>query len=346
MSAHGFRVAIVGAATLRGKEVADALGESVFAGSEIALLDEVSAIGQLESVGDEVSFVKAVEPDSFDRQDFVFFAGAREQTEKLWRDAQSAGATVIDLSQALDGENVITMFPWQEQPAQARLDTSGVLIAHPVAQILALLAERTAALAAVEFLSANVLEPASQQDRAGMDELHQQTVKLLSFQPLPTEIYNAQLAFNIMTGSTGEARFDLQAAEEMVLRQYAIGGDLLAPLLLQIAQAPVFHAYVIAVHIRMAQQQTLAAMQAAIEGPHLEFVPDADPPEWPSNLSASGQSEILIKLRSADGRSDRPHSTSRDFRLWIAADNLRISAITAVEAAARMRHLRPRGEVQ
>ena len=31
-----------------------------------------------------------------------------------------------------------------------------------------------------------------------MDELHQQTVNLLSFQPLPKDVYDAQVAFNML----------------------------------------------------------------------------------------------------------------------------------------------------
>lgn len=337
MAGNGFRIAIAGAATLRGKELADAIGESVFAGSDVALLDNDMAIGQLESVGDEVSFVKALDSDAFERKDFVFFAGSRQQTEKFWRDAQKAGATVVDMSQALESDEAITMFPWQESPRQARLDTPAIEVAHPVAQILVLIAERAAALGAIEFLSATVLEPASEQDRGGMDELHQQTVKLLSFQPLPKEVYDAQVAFNVLTSSSMDAKADLLSIEQTIFSQYA-GVGTLAPLLLQIAQAPVFHGYLLALHIRMAESHMLSALRAALEGPHVEFVTD----EWPSNLGISGQSELLVKIRAAT----QDAASGRDFRLWIAADNLRLAALTAVQAAAGMRHLRPRGEVQ
>ena len=338
MTNNGFRIAVVGAATLRGKELSEAIAESVFGAGDISLLDDDAAIGQLEPVGDEVSFIKAIDAEAFDKQDFVFFAGSREQTEKFWRDAQTAGATVIDLSQALQGEQGMTMFPWQETPAEARLDTQVIEIAHPVAQVLAMVAERAAALGAVEFLSATVMEPASEQDRNGMDELHQQTVKLLSFQPLPKDVYDAQVAFNLLTSSSAQTRLDLQSVEQLIMRQYAGLGVMLAPLLLQIAQTPVFHGYVVAMHLRMTETQTLAAVQAALDGPHVEFVVD----EWPSNLSVSGQSELLMKVRV--GSQDA--TSGRDFRLWVAADNLRMAALTAVDAAAGMRHLRPRGEVQ
>jgi aspartate-semialdehyde dehydrogenase len=172
-----------------------------------------------------------------------------------------------------------------------------VAVAHPVAQMLALVAQRAAALGPVEFLSATVLEPASEEDRIGMDELHQQTVKLLSFQPLPKAIYDAQAAFNVLTATGAEAKTDLARTERLILAQYA-GSGVLAPLLLQIAQAPVFHGYVVAAHLRMAAPQALASVVAALEGPHVEMAEE----EWPSNLAISGQSDLLMKVRA--GTSD------------------------------------------
>ena len=53
-------------------------------------------------------------------------------------------------------------------------------------------------------VAATVMEPASEYGRAAMDELHQQTVNLLSFQTLPREQYDAQVSFNLLP-ELGEA---------------------------------------------------------------------------------------------------------------------------------------------
>ena len=47
-------------------------------------------------------------------------------------------------------------------------------------------------------MTASVFQPASEQGQKGMDELHEQTVNLLSFQQLPKNIYDAQVAFNLV----------------------------------------------------------------------------------------------------------------------------------------------------
>jgi hypothetical protein len=70
-----YRIAIVGAASIRGKQLNEALSESSFAASEFVLMDDQQALGQLEAVGDEITFIQPITADSFERIDFTFFSG-------------------------------------------------------------------------------------------------------------------------------------------------------------------------------------------------------------------------------------------------------------------------------
>ena len=72
------------------------------------------------------------------------------------------------------------------------------MVAHPAATVLALLALRAQKFAKVERIIATVLEPASEYGQKGMDELHEQTVNLLSFQNLPKNVFDVQVAFNMV----------------------------------------------------------------------------------------------------------------------------------------------------
>jgi len=81
---------------------------------------------------------------------------------------------------------VLVRAPWLgSEAATVDLFTPAVVPAHPAALVLALLLERLQQVAPVRFAAATVLEPASEFGRAAMDELHQQTVSLLSFQNMP-----------------------------------------------------------------------------------------------------------------------------------------------------------------
>ncbi len=53
-----------------------------------------------------------------------------------------------------------------------------------------------------------------------MDELHQQTVNLLSFQPLPKDIFDTQVAFNMVGRYGQKSQLSLDALEARVRRHY------------------------------------------------------------------------------------------------------------------------------
>ena len=57
-----------------------------------------------------------------------------------------------------------------------------MVVAHPAAVVLALLALRGEKAGKIQRMVATVFEPASEHGQKGMDELHEQTVNLLSFQ--------------------------------------------------------------------------------------------------------------------------------------------------------------------
>src|SRR5437016_6020598 len=86
-----YKVAIVGASSLKGKEVAEVLEQRHFPASDITLLDDESSQGQLESVGDEATFIQNVTRTSFDRTDIVFFTADAVFTRKHWAAAKAAG---------------------------------------------------------------------------------------------------------------------------------------------------------------------------------------------------------------------------------------------------------------
>src|SRR6202043_3328538 len=99
-----YRVAIVGAATLKGKEVAEMLNERNFPAADIRLLDDDEAIGQLEATGDEMNFIQSLRTEQFTQVDFTFFAADAQSTRGSWKRARDAGSAIIDLSGALEKE--------------------------------------------------------------------------------------------------------------------------------------------------------------------------------------------------------------------------------------------------
>jgi aspartate-semialdehyde dehydrogenase len=340
-----YKIAIAGASTLVGRELKEALSESPLAASTIVLLDENDALGQLDQVGDEVTFVQAIAPDAFERIDFTFFCGGEDLTRKHWREALRAGSTVLDLSGALDQETgVLVRAPWLgSEVATVDLFTPAVVPAHPAALALALLLDRLQQAAPVQFAAATLLQPASELGRAALDELHQQTVSLLSFQGLPRELYDAQVAYNLLSGLGENAKISLNAVEARIRRHYdALSQGRWPALALQVVQAPVFHGHTFSIAIELERPVDIAAIEEALSGDHVDLV--LEDTDSPSNLAATGQNDVLVRLRPEQG--ERNSSQTSRLWLWAASDNLRLNAQNAVECALDLRRLRPAGTVQ
>jgi aspartate-semialdehyde dehydrogenase len=359
-----FTVALVGAVALKGKEVRDALGERSFPAVDIKLLDEDDALGQLDQVNDEPAFIQAVLPEHLEGVDFAFLTADEAFINKVWASVRDSGSEIIDLSYALENNTDVALrAPWVEKEFETEaerelqkkakknkaepkpdhapryaLQSAPVVIAHPAAVVLALLLGRLQTAAPLRLASAVIGQPASEYGRRGMDELHDQTVNLLSFQQMPTATFGTQAAFNIFSQSIDTAHPSLAETEARILRHFrAIAGKLVAEPAVLLVQAPVFHGYAIAIFVQTAAASTAEALESALAGPHVTVA--GGPDDFPSNVNIAGSSEIVVSLRP-DGAG------GNGFWLFAACDNLRVSAIQAVECAEEMVHTRPRGQLQ
>jgi aspartate-semialdehyde dehydrogenase len=338
-----YRAAIVGAASLKGKEVAEMLNERNFPAVDIRLLDDDESLGQLEAMGDEISFIQSVRAEQFENVDFTFFASDAECTRKNWKRARDAGSAIIDLSSALETEPGVSVRSlWVEHErgliAPVELQPGPVVTAHPAAVMLALLLLRARKAGTIRRVAATVFEPASEHGQRGMDELHQQTVNLLSFQPLPKDVFDAQVAFNLVARYGQNAKRTLDSVEARILRHYQkIAGEDTPKPSIFLLQAPVFHGYAASIFVEMESAVDVAAVTQAVSGEHVT-IPGMEE-DAPGNVSAAGQSNIGV---SVNADPTQPNGVW----LWAAEDNLRIAALSAVECAESMTATRTTGKIQ
>jgi aspartate-semialdehyde dehydrogenase len=340
-----YKIAIAGASSLLGKELKDAISDSPLAAANFVLLDEEDAQGQLDQVGDEMTFIQAIAADAFDHTDFTFFCGSEDLTRRHWQQARAAGSTVIDLSGALDQEKgVLIRAPWlAEETTGVDLLTPAVVPSHPAAVALALLMTRLQNVSPVRFAAATVMAPASEFGRAAMDELHQQTVSLLSFQTMPKAVYDAQAAYNLLSGMGESSTVNLGILEMRIRRHYqSLTGGRGPAVAVQVIHAPVFHGHTFLIAVELERPVERLALEDALGSEHLDLV--LEDTDSPSNLAATGQSDVLVRLRPEAGLRN-PTLVSKLW-LWAASDNLRIHAQNAVACALDLRRSRPQGSVQ
>ena len=305
----------------------------------------------MTSLGDEAVVIQPISAEAFAGLDAVFFAGEASTVMQFWKAAYLSGAAVVDLTGALEGQpHVLVRSPLVElstashaEPSAAGSKPDGMTLAeisaHPVSVLLALVEVRLGPLGFSRMV-ATVLQPASEMGNEGVDEMHQQTVSLLSFKPLQREVYDAQVAFNLVASLGEGARMDLARTTEKVQRHIGLlagrhigllaGEEAVRSTRLQMLQAPVFHGYTASVWVEMSQRLSAETIRGAL-------VKDGQMVEEDSagNQMAVGRGEVLFRLGSEQA------SETDSFWLWIAADNLRLAARNAVACALELIEQKP-----
>lgn len=336
MSRTAYRIAVVGAATLLGKEIGDEIAESPLASATTILLDNEDESGTLEAIGDEASFIQPLDAAALENLDVAIFANA-DMLREYGNTARQFGAAVVDAT-GTDAK-AIPRSPLVGDAAPLDLETSAVRVAHPAATMLATVLMGASKAGKLRFAAATVLQPASEGGRAAVDELQQQTVSLLSFQPVPKDQFDAQSAFNLLP-ALGEAAPRSLADTQVRIQRDLLGllGERVPAPLLQLIQAPVFHGFTISLFVDFTEPVAVEALSRALASEHVDLAGEES--DSPSNLSSAGQGQLLVQLQPAD--EGKPNS----FGLWMAADNLKLTARTAVACALELTRMRPLGKVQ
>jgi aspartate-semialdehyde dehydrogenase len=294
-------------------------------------------------VQDEISFIQPAGRDQFDNVDFTFFTSDVKFTNRAMNQAREAGIAIVDLSYSVEDEPGVPLSsPWIErelgEPAKLTLASNVLAAAHPAATALGLLMIRARKAGTITRIAATVFEPVSELGRRGMDELHEQTVNLLSFQQMPTKIFDTQVAFNMLGRYGPEAESALETVERRIVSHLRklLGEHLPVPALM-LVQAPVFHTHTFSIYVELEQSISAGDFSRALAGEHV--IVARSPEDSPSNVNVAGKDEILVAVR-------RDPSRENGFWLWAAVDNLRLAALTAVDCATSLAAVRPHGKVQ
>jgi aspartate-semialdehyde dehydrogenase len=330
------RVAIVGASSLRGKEVKLVLEERHFPASNIILLDEPVLAGTLTEAGGEPTFIRALDEDSFERARFAFFAGSAQDAERNWQAAQRSGARVIDMTGAIAATgNAATWIPSLEPVLPRRVPAgngSGKLTAYsspaPGVVITCALAAGHARFSPLRVV-VMLFPPVSERDQAGVDELESQTTNLLSFRPIEQSVFDAQVAFNLLAGYGEECKpalKDLRAAIARDAASYLTGRASIPAI--QLVQAPVFYGYAFAAYAEFSSPRTPGQLESAFRNLGMKVAGPDD--GAPSNVSVAGEGEIQI------ARIESDPSVANGVWIWGAVDNLRLAATNAVQIAEEL----------
>jgi aspartate-semialdehyde dehydrogenase len=256
----------------------------------------------------------------------AFLAGSPASSRRALKVNPEGGPRLIDLAGGLEEQPEARLRAPSADPAPQHSDSRIQVIAHPAAIALAMFFGRVSKAATIRRSVVHVFEPASERGQRGLDELQQQVVGVLSFQKLKTDVFDTQLAFNMLARYGEEALEPLESIEQRVEKH-------LASLLtawpgipmpsLRVIQAPVFHGHSISAWVEFEENPGADALTKALADSGLDVRTD----EPPSNVGMAGQSGLSVGAIAVD------HNQPRASWFWLASDNLRLAAENAVAVA-------------
>ncbi len=321
-------IALVGSETLLGRELRDLLAQGSF-GADVRLVagaDESS--GVLAEHAGEAAILNKLDILAMTDVVTVILAGNVESSKLALELAP--GKPVIDLTHAAE-ENPRSRLraPMVELPG-FQVDPDAIhSIAHPAAIALAILFQRLTRQHKLERWIVHVFEPASERGTAGIEELQQQAVSLLSFKPMPKKVFDTQLSFNMLAAFGDEAPVPLDEVETRIERHLATlmqNADRSPMPSLKLIQAPVFHGYSFSLWLEFAgDAPDRQALEALLQSENVSVHDEQLEP--PNNVGVAGQDGIAI------GAISRDRNNARAVWVWMAADNLRLAGQNAMLVA-------------
>jgi aspartate-semialdehyde dehydrogenase len=287
-------------------------------------VDSGAAAGAQLPLGNREITVDALESFDFSSVQLAFFTAGAATAAAYAARAAAAGCIVIDTSSQFRGDAAVPLvIPELNAAAMSAVRGGGIVACPGAAGIaLALVLKPLHDAAGVQRVNVFSGRPVSEDGRAAVEELAQQTRALLNFQDLPRNLYPKQIAFNLLPVAAGA---EDEAAAERELRRL-LGNPALAVNLSAI-HVPVFYGYSLAVNLETRDKLTVEQVRALLgAAPGLELPDEAAEGVPTAVTEASGQDAVFV------GRISEDRSHAHGLRLWITMDNLRKgSALNAVQ---------------
>ena len=329
------RIAIVGASSLLGKELKQFIEDENFSVADIALIDTSLPAGTLSEAAGEPTFFKPLAGESFEGVRFVFFCSSSQEVKSNWKLAAAAGATIIDLTGVLEESGAAPWIPdldtllappeaGSERPHHPGVYSSPTPPVMIACRLAAALGKFSPSRLVILFFP-----PASEHEQPGIDELEKQTADLLLLRPISQAVFDAQVAFNLLSSYGDASRPAICEMRKEISKRVAayLCGRVSAPAV-QLIQAPVFYGYAFAAYADLPGSVDVAAIDAALSAAGVHVIGKGD--LKPTNVSVAGEARIHIAPVEHDP------DVSSGVWLWGAADNLRLAAANALRIAEEL----------
>ncbi len=327
----GYNIAVVGATGAVGREMFNILAERQFP------CDTVHAVASNRSRGKEVSFgdstlkVAVLEEFDFSAVDIALFSAGGDTAREYAPKAAAAGAVVIDNSSAFRMEADVPLVVPEVNAAALAGYAKRNIIANPncsTAQLVVALKPLHDA-ARIKRAVVATYQAVSGAGSAAMDELFQQTRAVYVNDPIKTERFTKQIAFNVIPQcdvfmEDGATKEEWKMAVES---RKIMGADI--KLVATCVRVPVFVGHSEAVHVELAKPLSADDARALLrESPGLLVVDSREDGGYITPVEAVGEYTTYVSRIREDA------TVKNGLALWVVSDNLRKgAALNAVQIA-------------
>jgi len=328
----GYKVAVVGATGVVGREMLNILSERQFPADEVVALASRRSLGKEVSFGDEKTLkIKALEDYDFTGTDIALFAAGGSVAAEHAPRAGQQGCVVIDNSSHFRMDPDVPLIVPEVNSDAIKGYAKKNIIANPncsTAQMVVAL-KPLHDLAKIRRVVVSTYQSASGAGNDGMEELFTQTRAVFVNDPIEPKKFTKQIAFNVIP-HIDVFREDGSTKEEW--KMVAETAKILDPdvqVTATCVRVPVFVGHSEAINIEFARPITPEeAREALREAPGIMLVDKQEDGGYITPVECVGDYATFIS------RVRRDPTVKNGLNIWCVSDNLRKgAALNAVQIA-------------
>jgi aspartate-semialdehyde dehydrogenase len=327
-----YNVAVAGATGAVGGAMLDVLERRDFPLRELRLLASERSVGKkLAFKGEEIP-VRLMTKDAFEDIDVALFSAGAARSLEFAPAAAAAGAVVVDNSSAFRMEDDIPLVVPEVNPHAIAGYTERGIIANPNCSTIQMLVALKPIYdrVGIKRIVVSTYQAVSGTGTKAIEELQRQVRDYADGNPLKSEVYPHQIAFNCLphidsflpNGYTKEEM-------KMVNETRKIFEDTSIGVTATTVRVPVFYGHSESVNIETKERITTEEVKELMtQASGVKLVDDPEKLHYPLALDCEGKFETLV------GRIREDESIENGINLWVVSDNiLKGAALNTVQIA-------------
>jgi aspartate-semialdehyde dehydrogenase len=326
-----YKVAVVGATGNVGREILGILAERAFPVREVVALASTKSIGTEVSFGDSTLKVKALDYFDFHGTDLALMSAGSAVAKEWAPKIAQAGTLVIDNSSCWRMDRRV---PLIVPEVNARALEDGIprgIIANPNCSTAGLVVALKPLHdeAKIRRVVVSTYQSVSGAGKVAMDELFRQTRAVFVADPIETEKFPKQIAFNVIPQIFPflDSGYTTEEWKMMVETQKILDPDI--QLTATCVRVPVFIGHSAAANIEFERPITAQRARAILrEAPGVLVVDKREDGGYVTPVEAAGEDATYVS------RIRKDPTVENGLALWVVTDNLRKgAALNAVQIA-------------